>query len=382
MPRKAKVLIVDDNAANRALAEAALEDEDYRTIVASDGEEALRLLDEERPDCVLLDVRMPNMDGFEVCRRIRSRATGGDVPVIFLTAQRDVDTFDAARQAGGDDFLTKPLQPAELVLRIQSALELSRANMQLREQIEIIKRQRDDLMRLSLAKERLTAFLVHDLKNPVNSMDLRAQQALRDSELSERGRRALLHIRDETRTLLRLILNLLDISRSDEGSLPLRRSEVALEVLAASVVEELELRATMSNVKLEHSIEPSSVSGDPDILRRVVANLVDNAIRHAPEGSAVVIGARVANGHLTIEVIDRGPGIPPEQRQRIFDPFVQLEAGERVVTRLGRGLGLTFCRVAAEAHGGRIEVRDACPGAIFALMLPCTLMLPSTPQTV
>lgn len=370
MSRDAKILIVDDNASNRALAQAVLEDEGYATVLASGGEEALRRLDEQGPACVLLDVRMPGMDGLEVCRRIRQRERGGEVPVIFLTAQRDVDTFDAAKEAGGDDFLTKPLQPAELALRVRSALEVGRLNAKLREQIDLVKRQRDDLMRLGLLKERLTAFLVHDLKNPVNSMDLRAQQALRDPDLSERGRRSLLHIRDETRTLLRLILNLLDISRSDEGALQVRHADVPVDELTANIIDELELRAAGSGVRIERHLASPTIRCDYDLMRRVLANLVENAIRHAPEESAIGISVTTEGDHVRIEVSDQGPGVPAEQRERIFDPFVQLESGERVQTRLGRGLGLTFCRVAVEAHGGRISVEDAKPGATFAIVLP------------
>jgi signal transduction histidine kinase len=371
MSRAARVLIVDDNAANRALAQAALEDEDYRLVLAEDGEQALGLIEAEPPDCVLLDVRMPRMDGFEVCRRIRQGKHGSEMPVVFLTAQRDVDTFDAAREAGGDDFLTKPLEPAELVVRVRAALQLGRLNAKLRQQVELMKKQRDDLVRERLLKERLTAFLVHDLKNPVNSLDLRAQQALRDPGLPERARRSLLHIRDESRTLSRLILNLLDISRSDEAGLPVRTSDVCIDELTSQVVEELALRAEGAGVSLERQVQRATFACDADLLRRVIANLVENAIRHAPEDSAVRVTATCdTDGHLCINVSDQGPGVPPEQRERIFDPFVQLDSGDLVVTRLGRGLGLTFCRVAVEAHGGRIWIEDGNPGATFAMALP------------
>jgi len=371
MSPAATVLIVDDNVANRALAQAALEDQGYALVLAEDGEQALALIDERNPDCVLLDVRMPKMDGFEVCRRIRQRDQGGDTPVIFLTAQRDIDTFDAAREAGADDFLTKPLDPADLVLRVRAALQLGRLNAKLREQVKQIQKQRDDLMRLKLLKERLTAFLVHDLKNPVNSLDLRAQQALRDPDLSERARRSLLHIRDETRTLSRLILNLLDISRSDEASLPVQVSDIGVDELTSQLVDELSLRAQSAGVQLDHQVQATTFACDGDLLRRVIANLVDNAIRHAPEDSVVrIVVTSDANGHLRIDVSDQGPGVPAEQRERIFDPFVQLDSGDRVVTRLGRGLGLTFCRVAVEAHGGRIWIEDGNPGAVFSVSLP------------
>src|SRR5262245_35449178 len=117
-----KILVIDDNAANLALARATLEDEGYDVVVAATGEEGIRAFDAEHPDCVLLDVRMPGMDGFAVCSRIRGLAGGADTPIVFLTALRDVDTFDRALHVGGDDFLTKPVRPTELVVRVQAAV--------------------------------------------------------------------------------------------------------------------------------------------------------------------------------------------------------------------------------------------------------------------
>ena len=116
-------------------------------------------LERESPDCVLLDVRMPVVDGPTACERIRMLPGGHDTPVVFLTAQRDVDTFDRALRAGGDDFLTKPVQPSELLLRVQAALKLRKVKAELREHYGLVRKQRDDLMRLQLPKERLSQFL-------------------------------------------------------------------------------------------------------------------------------------------------------------------------------------------------------------------------------
>jgi DNA-binding response OmpR family regulator len=126
------MLIVDDNAANRALAQQTLEDEGYRVVLASGGEEALALFAKDPADCVLLDVRMPGLDGFAVCERIRAQAEGAETPVVFLTELRDVDTFDHALRSGGDDFLTKPVRLTELVIRVQSALKLRQLRSALR----------------------------------------------------------------------------------------------------------------------------------------------------------------------------------------------------------------------------------------------------------
>lgn len=366
--RAATILVVDDNAQNRALARAALEDEGYRVVLAATGEQGLEAFAEHAPDCVLLDVRMPGMDGFAVCARMRELPGGAETPIVFLTALRDVDTFDSALRAGGDDFLTKPVRPTELAVRIQAALKLRRLNTELREHLDLVRRQRNDMMRLQLQKEQLMAFVVHDLKNPVNSLDLHAQLLLRNRDLSPKARDSVQHIRDEARSLMRLILNLLDISKGEEGRLAPRVGPVDLRALSAEVVDALDVRARAKDVTLATETEVAAATADPDLLRRVLENLVENAIRFAPEQTEVRLSARRGQ-RIELRVADRGPGIPPEMQDQVFERFVQVEAGAANV-RGGRGLGLAFCKLVAEAHGGRIWVEDANPGAVFCVELP------------
>ena len=368
---RAKILVVDDNAANRALARETLADEGYTVILATGGKEGLEAFERERPDCVLLDVRMPDIEGPEVCKTIRAMDDGADTPVVFLTALRDVETFDSALSAGGDDFLTKPVRPSELLVRVESALKLRRMRVELREHYELLKHQRNDLLRLSLVKERLMAFVVHDLKNPVNSMDLHAQLLLRYKDLSERSRSSATQIRNEARQLNRMILNLLDLSKGDEGKLVPKKSKVDLAALVAEAVAELEIAAQGKKVTLEPNVDGGTLDADPDLLRRAVANVIENAIRHAPGGSAIQIAVTQTESATEIRVIDHGFGIPSEMRERIFDPFLQIEEhGSGASSRGGRGLGLAFCKLATEAHGGKIWVEDGNPGAVFIMSLP------------
>lgn len=373
MPTLAKpceVLVVDDTAENCALAQATLEDEGHSVKIARSGSEGLRMFAERRPDCVLLDVRMPSMDGFEVCERMRRLEGGELVPIVFLTAMRDVDAFDRAQRAGADDFLIKPIRPAELAARIQTALKLGRMSAELRQQYDLIRKQRDDLMRLQLQKDRMAAFIVHDLKNPAGAIDLHAQLMLRDPELSTRSKQSAQRIREEVRHLMRLVMNLLDISRNDQLELNVQRETVDLHALMQEVFSTFEVRARNAQVSLKSELSVPTAYANAELLQRVMENLVDNALRHAPEDSALQIGSRAVAGGVQLCVRDHGAGIPPELRTKVFEPFVQLEAGERETSRAGRGLGLTFCKVTVEAHGGTIWVEDAQPGAAFCFRLP------------
>ncbi len=365
--RKELVLVVDDNEPNRLLAQQTLEDEGYSVILATGGAEGVAAFERHPPDCVLLDVRMPGIDGIAACQQMRRIPGGQEVPIVFLTAQRDVDTLDRALQVGADDFLTKPVRPAELIVRVQAALKVRRLGSELRGLVELLRHQRDDLLRLQLQKERLSAFVVHDLKNPVNVMDLHAQLLLREKNLSESGRQAAAQIRYEARQVNRMLLNLLDLSKGDEGKLTPKRTEVDLQSHLDEVFSEIELSARARNVTLRSEAMGITARADVDLLRRMLVNLIENAIRHSPMNGAVRVVATEQNGTTEIRVSDEGPGIPREMREKVFDPFVQIESGDRTVTRAGRGLGLAFCKLVAQAHAGTIWIEDAAPGAIFCV---------------
>ncbi|MDX2086483.1 MAG: hybrid sensor histidine kinase/response regulator [Kofleriaceae bacterium] len=362
---RARVLVVDDNAENRALAQATLEDDDYEVVVAHDGASSIAAFEASQPDCILLDIQMPGLDGIRVCERIRALAGGSAVAILFVTAQRDLATFDRALAAGGDDFITKPFRPSELVVRVETALRLRKLTGERSELYAEVKRQRDDLQRLQLQKDQLASFVVHDLKNPVNAIQLQAERLLRDPAATERTRSAGTAIRGEARGLMRMLLDLLDMSRADEGRLIVSRARVPLADELAAVREELALVAAGAEVTLVQEVSAElELHADRDVLHRILINLVENAIRHAPERSEVRISAAGNSAGVELRITDAGSGVPAEQRAHVFDRFVS-GGGTR-----NRGLGLSFCKLAVEAHGGQIWIEDASPGAVFCMRFP------------
>jgi len=358
------VLVVDDSADTRALVAEMLAIEGVAATMATTGEQALVAFQREQPECILLDISLPGMDGVTTCERIRALPGGDRVAILFVTARRDVDTFDRALRAGGDDFLTKPFRPGELIVRIQTARRLRElASAQSALTIEL-KRQRDELQRLQLQKDQMTEFLVHDLKNPVHSIELLSVSAMRIAKMHAYPGDAAKKIREEARGLQRMIANLLDINKSQEDRLvPLRRT-IDVQELVASAIGDLQARATAASLVISANAEAVTAEIDRDLVRRVLANLIENAIRHAPEHTTITVTARRAGGALELRVADAGPGVPAELRATLFERFAS--AGPRA----NHGLGLAFCRVAATAHGGRIWVEDGTPGAVFCVEIP------------
>lgn len=362
-----KVLVVDDYAANREFMRLLLEDDGYAVRLAASGAEALAAFVADPPDCVLLDVRMPDVDGFAVCQQIRALPHGPGTPIVFVTAMRDVETFDRAVLVGGDDFLTKPIQAAELLVRVRTVVRLRQLSSERHGLFDAIRDQRAALTRLLLRKEQLTSFLLNDLKLPVGSMALHAQSILQDDLISEDSRDAARNIRSDARQLMRLILNLLDITRADGRPPEPRRQPTDLAGLARDVLLVMEVQAETAGVALRVD-GAANLSVDPGLIRRMLASLLDNAIRHAPVGSEVRVEIVADPDGAELRVIDAGFGIPCDRHDAVFDRSVPDPGDETAVGR--SGLGLAFCKLAVEAHGGRIWIEDANPGAIFAVRLP------------
>jgi K+-sensing histidine kinase KdpD len=229
------------------------------------------------------------------------------------------------------------------------------------------------LERTQRHKEELAALLVHDLRSPANGLMLSAKVRLRSKELDDRGRRQWQNVHTAAEAIHRMAMNLLDVTRSEDGTFSPRLGEVALPQLLGEVVELMTPLAAERSQRLALAARVAEpiLSCDAELVRRVLQNLVDNGLRYTPDDGEVQIEARDAEQGVEIRVTDQGPGVPPEQRRAIFDKWSR---GGQPVDRddaAGRGLGLTFCRLAVEAHGGTIHVEPGQPGgSAFVVRFP------------
>jgi signal transduction histidine kinase len=359
----ATLLLVDDEPLNRELLHAYLEPLGYDLIDAADGEEALARVDADHPDLVLLDVMMPGLDGFAVTERIKAATASEFLPVVLLTALSDRDSRVRGLRAGADEFLTKPVDRHELLLRVGNLLRLRAKERSLvSRNVELVELQR--------FREEMSAMLVHDLKNPLTVMlanadylidglgaaDRDTMEALRDSKSA--GARA-----------LRLLANLLDVSKMEARQLELRRELTDVVTIIEPLVGQRMHMATARDIRIDCAIDRGArIYADRDMMARVVENVLDNAFRYTPPGGRIDIAGGAVERGVQVRIGNSGRPIPVESRSRIFEKFGQ---GEGQVGRMNLGLGLYFCRLATEAHGGRIWV-DETPElpTVFGLELP------------
>jgi signal transduction histidine kinase len=359
------ILVVDDNAQNRLVAEAQLVAAGYAVVLAESGTQALSIFEQRSFELVLLDVLMPGIDGFETCRRLRERR-GGDVPIVFLTALNDLLTHEQALNAGADDFLGKPINRTELLIRVRSLIRIKRLQDDLR-------KERDTLIRVQRQKEELSALLVHDLKNPLASILANGDFVSEDPSLAEPLAEAMRDLLTSATTMHRMVVNLLDISRSEEGILVLNREPVDLATLVEELRGQAKRRLANRSQKLVIAANGTRrVHGDRALIFRILENLLDNCMKYTPSSGSIWIDiGDGGDGAVEIRVRDEGKGIPEDYRAKIFEKFVQIERDARTHARTSHGLGLVFCRLATEAHGGKIWVEDNQPrGSSFCLRLP------------
>ncbi len=368
------ILVVDDNLQNRLVVEGHLVVEGYRVIQAANGMEAVEVFASDPADLVLLDVVMPVMDGFEACRQIRAMDRGSEVPILFVTAHGDLQTHGKAIESGADDFLSKPIQRVELLLRTKSLLRIKRLKDELARSNVCIASQRDALLRAQEEKRRLSAMIVHDLRGPLGCVLGNADYVLDSASRTESWRQAVLDIHTSADTMDRMLNDLLDIARSEDGALAPKLKPVEVPDLLDEVRSYLRGRERNSNhrIIIDSGPEMGPVQADRDLILRVIENLVENSTKYAPAGTDVRLEVSMEPGErLLFKVRDRGPGVPFEFRSKIFDQYVQLDRDRQKHARGGRGLGLAFCRLAIEAHGGEIWVENNSPtGSTFCFWIP------------
>lgn len=418
-----RVLLIEDSPTQAEEAKMILEGDGFLVDLARDGAAGLERLAGAEYDLVISDVVMPGLSGYEVCRRIKADPAQQDVPVILLTSLRDPLEIVNALECGADNFINKDRSRETLVARIRGLLatrelrrarnlgatpgdralapvevlfegrpysvtadreqildlllatygDIVRTNRELEVSRAELAREHEALVRAQRLEKELGALLVHDIKSPAAGMMMLARSRLKKVDARSDEHRYWSAVLSSAEVINRMVLNLLDITRGEEHALAPRFSEVSTAEVLDEVRQLMVPLAGEREQELTVMVAPGLplVRVDREMLRRVIQNLVDNALRYGPSKSVVSIRARARGGEVEISVADRGPGIPVELRERVFDKYVRLDNPRGQEASGGRGLGLAFCRIAMEALGGRIWIEDNLPeGTVFGLLLP------------
>lgn len=373
----ADVLVVDDSAHYLEIISTMLESRGHAVRVANGGHEALSLARSRPPDLVLLDIHMPDLSGFEVCRELRKTWTAPQMPVLFLSAGNDSHDKVRAFELGGVDYVTKPFQIDEMMARVELHLQLRRLQQQSVDRATELERVNQRLVKLEEGRRRMLAAVVHDLKNPLTPVLKNTEWLLAEAKGSDETNDVLRDVHLAANHMHRMVLSLLDVARSSDGSLEPRVEPVAISPWLTHVLSLTRLHLRQSPARLQATADEGVAPFDRDLIGRVVQNLVDNALKYSPQHSPVRVSAeRTATGGLRLVVRDEGKGIPAVDRERIFDPWARLDEHD-AHARVSHGLGLAFCRQAVEAHGGVIRIEPVEPtGVCFVVELPCARWVP------
>ena len=353
---KPVVLVVDDERSGAEALGILLEQAGYEILTAGSGAEALDVAKRQPPDLALLDVMMPDMDGFETCERLHKLTGLADLPVIFLTGTSERPAIAKAFNTGGVDYVTKPFVLEELLARVKTHADLKLA--------------RDRLGSMLRDREEVTNVVAHDLKNPLTCVLFAADSLRRATPGTERHAELVAEVADNTRSALEFIQRFL--SRGAEGQ-RLRQftaRRVNLFELAEQAVRVQKTAAEARNIELVVQGDQVDVRADPDMTRNTLQNLLSNAIQHSPaDGKVELVVSSMRTGFGQCRVMDRGPGIPAESQAKLFTRFLSLATTTRA--KYSSGLGLAIAKHDVAQMGGYLwfEARDG-GGSIFGFDLP------------
>jgi signal transduction histidine kinase len=355
-----RLLIVDDNEANRYTKARTLRHAGFTITEVATGADALRLVRREPPSLVVLDVNLPDINGWDVCQRIKSDPATATLPVLQMSASfvTDADTVRAL-EGGADACLTEPVEPPVLIATVRALLRARRAEEALRASLAGERTARAAAESASRAKDEFLATLSHELRSPLNAI-LTWVTLARSGQLGpDRSAQALEVIERNTRLQARMIEDLLDVSRIVSGKMQLSTAVADLAPIALAALESVQPQAEHRQVRLVAQVAPDAgpVLADAGRMQQVFTNLLSNAVKFTGPGGSVELSVRNEGDAVLAAVTDSGRGIAPEFLPHIFERFRQADAS---TTRNGGGLGigLAIVRHLVELHGGSIEAES------------------------
>jgi two-component system, sensor histidine kinase and response regulator len=362
-----KILIVEDKQDNIDLISYFLKPQNYELIIAMDGETAIEKVASNPPDIILLDIMLPKMSGFEVCERIKKNPETRFIPVIMITALKELKDKIHSLEVGADDFITKPFENVELLTRVKSLLRIKKYHDELEQKNK-------ELLRVDQFKDDLAHLIVHDMKNPI--FIIQGNLQMMGMGLSDSATNILKKYIDRidrsTKNLLSMVMNLIDISKIESGKMKLNKELIRVNDVIKKCVDKVRdyPENNTKKVVLELSQDVPLTYIDHSVFERVMDNLITFAVSNINSEGEVNINTSFSNNVVNCEIIDDGIQIPPKYQQSVFEKYSQIEIKNEGY-RLMRGLGFTFSKMAVEAHKGQLYLDNSdCTGNKFVLNIP------------
>jgi len=379
----ANILAVDDTPANLRLLMGILREVGYKVRPSNNGQRALATAKKGLPDLILLDIMMPDMDGYQVCEHLKANEQTRDIPVIFISALSE--TFDKVKAfaVGGVDYITKPFQAEEVLARVETHLKLHELQRQLSQQNQEIKQEKENAEVANQAKSTFLANMSHELRSPLNAILGFAQILTRSQRLDKENQENVGIISRSGEHLLNLINQVLDLSKIEAGRTTLNENHFDFYRLLDDLEDMFHLKADDKRLQLLFEREPSVsqyLYTDEVKVRQVLINLLNNALKFTVEGGITVrINAKTIKTDLNqqcsvieFEIEDTGPGIAPDELDELFTAFVQTETGKQ--SQEGTGLGLPISRKFVQLMGGEMVVTsEVGRGTTFQFQIHCQL---------
>ncbi len=371
---KPLILIVDDIPKNLQVLSSVLSTRGYRISFASSGMQALSIIDSNIPDLILLDIMMPEMDGYEVCARLKKDGRTSGIPVIFLTGKAESLDIIRGLQMGAVDYITKPFNSAELLARVETHLELKRSRDIIVDYAEKLEQAEDELLRLNASKDKFFSIIAHDLRSPFSGF-IGLSQLLADDNhdmsSSEIANVATV-MNQAARRLMDFLENLLKWSRSQIGVLDFNPQTINLSASVNTLVKLFSDTAKQKEIELISDIDETLfVSADDGMLSTIIRNLIANAIKFTGSGGKVEVKSeKKSDAKISIKVKDTGVGIEENDLLKLFRIDARFST-TGTANEKGSGLGLILCKELIDRHGGEIIVNSKKgEGSEFIITLP------------
>ena len=366
-PENYKILVVDDIATNVLLLKTILGKAGYRIVTATGGREALEKVESESPDLILLDIMMPDMNGYEVIERLKADERFCRIPVIFLSALHDSENIVKGFKMGASDYVSKPFNHEELITRVAHHMFIAEAQ-------RVIVRQNEELQETLASRDKMYSVIAHDLRSPIGSLKMLFNTLLDslDAERVGAGNLDMLRMgNDIAEDTFSLLDNLLKWTKCQTGRMHTVYQDVDLAevVLFSSKISESVART--KGIVVEYDIPaPIHVRCDVDMVKTIVRNLLSNAIKYSPEGGGkIIVSTAETPTHAVVRVRDFGVGIKPEDLNKVLDPamyFTTYGTGKEE----GSGLGLQLCLDLVHRNGGEMTVESVYgEGATFSFTI-------------